>query len=184
MPGPDGIMRCAWAVSHPLDLSYHDAEWGVPITGESAHLERLSLEGFQAGLSWLTILKKRPQFRAAFGDFDADRVAAFGEADIARLLSDAGIVRHRGKITAAIGNAAATVNLRAEGGLEQLLKSFAPQRFVAYEETFSPESTALSQELKRRGFRFVGPTTMHAMMQATGFFDPHAEGCHRRGALT
>ncbi len=180
-PGPDGIVRCHWAVSNPLDVEYHDAEWGVPIHGESAWFERLALEGFQSGLSWITILKKRPAFRAAFAGFDPDRVAGFNESDVVRLLEDAGIVRHRGKITATIKNAAAVVALRAEGGLEALVLAHAPQREVDYFETASAESSVLSKELKRRGFGFVGPTTVHAMMQATGVFDPHARGCHRRG---
>lgn len=182
-PGPDGVVRCSWAHSHPLDISYHDAEWGVPIRGESAFFERMTLEGFQSGLSWLTILKKRPAFREAFAHFDVDTVARFEEADVERLLQDAGIVRHRGKITAALTNARAIVRLRQAGeGLEDLLRSFTPQRPVAYEETLSPESTALSKALKKQGFSFVGPTTMHAMMQAVGFFDPHHPECHRRGA--
>lgn len=180
--GPDGVERCAWAV-HPLDVEYHDAEWGVPIAGERAFFERITLEGFQSGLSWLTILKKRPAFRTAFADFEVDAVAAFDEADTERLLADPGIVRHRGKITAAIRNAAAVRALRAEGGLEEFLRAHTPQRPVAHTETVSEESTALSKALKERGFTFVGPTTMHAMMQACGFFDPHAPGCHRRGVV-
>ncbi len=181
VPGEDGVLRCPWAVGNPLDTAYHDAEWGVRIGGETAWFERLSLEGFQAGLSWITILKKRPAFREAFDGFDVDTVAGYGPGDVERLLGDAGIVRHRGKIEAVLGNARATVALRADGGLEALLLSHAPSRPVAYEETFSPESTALSKDLKKRGFRFVGPTTVHALMQAGGIFDPHAPGCHRRG---
>lgn len=187
LPGPDGVLRCHWAVANPLDVAYHDAEWGVPIHGESAFFERMSLEGFQSGLSWITILKKRPGFRAAFADFDADTVAGYDEADVERLLGDAGIVRHRGKITATISNAAAIVDLREQHGpdaLEELLRRFTPQRPVAYTETVSAESTALSKELKKQGFRFVGPTTMHALMQAVGFFDPHHPDCHRRGHAT
>lgn len=188
LPGPDGVVRCSWAVSNPLDIDYHDAEWGVPISGESAFFERVSLEGFQSGLSWLTILKKRPHFRAAFADFDVDTVAGFGAAAVERLLADTGIVRHRGKINATIVNARAIVGLRssdgAVDGFEHLLRSFAPQRPVGYDETVSVESTALSKELKRRGFSFVGPTTMHAMMQAVGFFDPHHADCFRRGRAT
>lgn len=181
-PGPDGVIRCPWAAVNPLDLAYHDAEWGVPIHGESAFFERMALEGFQSGLSWITILKKRPAFRTAFAEFDVDTVAGFDEADVARLLDDAGIVRHRGKIAATITNAGAIVALRSQGGLEPLLRSFTPRRAVSYSETVSPESTALSKELKKRGFSFVGPTTMHAMMQAVGFFDPHHPDCHRRGS--
>lgn len=181
-PGPDGITRCPWAAVNPLDLAYHDAEWGVPISGESAFFERMALEGFQSGLSWITILKKRPAFRAAFADFDVDTVAGFDEADVARLLADVGIVRHRGKIAATINNAGAIIALREHEGLEPLLRSFTPRRAVAYTETASAESTALSKELKKRGFSFVGPTTMHAMMQAVGFFDPHHPDCHRHGS--
>jgi len=181
LPGPDGVTRCHWAVASELDTAYHDAEWGVPVSGESAHLERLTLEGFQAGLSWITILRKRERFREVFAGFEADVVAGFGPDRVEELLADPGIVRHRGKIEAAVRNAAATVALRADGGLESLIASYAPQRPVGYTETASAESTALSRELKRRGFTFVGPTTMHALMQALGAFDPHAEGCHRRG---
>ncbi|NPC98512.1 DNA-3-methyladenine glycosylase I [Nocardioides sp. zg-DK7169] len=165
---------------------YHDTEWGRPVRGEAAHLERLTLEAFQSGLSWSTILAKRPAFRAAFCGFDADAVAGFGEDDVARLMADAGIVRNRRKIDAAILNARATRALREQEGLPALIASFAPSRPPApatVEEvaTTSPESLALSKELKRRGFVFVGPTTMHALMEAIGIFDPHLVGCHRRG---
>lgn len=163
---------------------YHDTEWGVPVQGESAYLERLTLEAFQSGLSWSTILAKRPAFRAAFLDFDADRIAEFTDADHARLMQDPGIVRNRLKISAAITNAQATVALREAGGLPALVDSFAPQRSPAYDETLSAESTALSKALKKRGFVFVGPTTMFALMQAIGIFDPHAPGCFRRGLDT
>jgi len=161
---------------------YHDREWGVPVSGEAAYLERLTLEAFQSGLSWSTILTKRPAFRAAFKDFDADAIAEFTDGDRARLMEDAGIVRNRLKIAAAITNARATVALREDGGLERLVLSFAPEREVAATETVSPESTALSKALKKRGFVFVGPTTMHALMQAVGIFDPHDPACFRRGA--
>lgn len=164
--------------------AYHDAEWGVRVAGESAYLERLTLEAFQSGLSWSTILNKRPAFRAAFHDFDAERIAAFTDDDHARLMQDAGIVRNRLKISATITNARATVALRAEGGLPALIDSFAPTRQPAYDETVSEESRALSKALKKRGFVFVGPTTMFALMQAIGIFDPHAPGCFRRGLDT
>ncbi|WP_224769338.1 DNA-3-methyladenine glycosylase I [Nocardioides ochotonae] len=184
--GEDGLARCPWAGGPGTMRDYHDTEWGRPVHGEAAHLERLTLEAFQSGLSWSTILAKRPAFRAAFCDFDADAVAAFGEADVVRLMGDASIVRNRRKIDAAILNARATVALREQEGLPALIASFAPQRPPApatVEEvaTTSPESLALSKELKRRGFVFVGPTTMHALMEAIGIFDPHLVGCHRRG---
>lgn len=163
---------------------YHDTEWGVRVSGEAAYLERLTLEAFQSGLSWSTILNKRPAFRAAFHDFDAERIAAFTEADHARLMEDAGIVRNRLKISATITNARATVALRDDGGLPELIDSFAPERPPAYDETISEESKALSKALKKRGFVFVGPTTMFALMQAIGVFDPHAPGCFRRGLDT
>jgi DNA-3-methyladenine glycosylase I len=157
------------------------------VRGERALFERLSLEAFQAGLSWVTILKKRPSFRSAFQDFDPDAVARFTEDDVNRLLLDAGIVRHRQKIEAAITNARATVALRAHGGLDKLIWSFQPEatpRPVTSADlvTRTPESTALSAELRRRGFAFVGPTTMHALMEAIGMIDSHLAGCHRRGS--
>jgi DNA-3-methyladenine glycosylase I len=184
--GEDGLVRCPWAGGPGTMRDYHDGEWGRPVHGEAAHLERLTLEAFQSGLSWSTILAKRPAFRAAFCGFDADAVARFGEEDVARLMADAGIVRNRRKIDAAVLNARATVALRAQEGLPALIASFAPERPPApatVEEvaTTSPESLALSKELKRRGFVFVGPTTMHALMEAIGIFDPHLLGCHRRG---
>lgn len=163
---------------------YHDAEWGVRVSGEAAYLERLTLEAFQSGLSWSTILNKRPAFRSAFHDFDAERIAAFTEADHARLMEDTGIVRNRLKISATITNARATVALRDDGGLPALIDSFAPERAPAYGEALSEESKALSKALKKRGFVFVGPTTMFALMQALGIFDPHAPGCFRRGLDT
>lgn len=180
--GDDGLARCPWATSDPLNLAYHDAEWGMRVHGEAAYLERLTLEAFQSGLSWLTILRKRPAFRAAFAGFDADTVAAYDEHDVARLMADPGIVRNRLKVEAAITNARATVALRAEGGLEELILAHVPTReVVPHVETTSPESTALSKALKKKGFAFVGPTTMHALMEAIGLFDPHLPDCHRRG---
>lgn len=173
--------RCAWAsVPGPM-RDYHDVEWGVRVSGEAAYLERLTLEAFQSGLSWSTILAKRPAFRKAFRGFDADAVAAFTEEDQDRLRQDAGIVRNRLKIAAAVTNARATVAIRDEGGLEKLILSFSPERQVDPAETVSPESVALSKALKKRGFAFVGPTTMHALMQALGVFDPHDPTCFRHG---
>ena len=173
-------------MSHPVNLAYHDTEWGMPIHGEAAVLERLTLEAFQSGLSWLTILNKRPAFRSAFRGFVADEVAAFTDDDVGRLLADAGIVRNRRKIEAARTNAAATVALRSSGGLEALVWSFRPRstprpRTVDEVPTRSPESLALSTALRQAGFTFVGPTTMHALMEAVGVVDAHLLGCHRRG---
>ena len=186
--GDDGIARCPWAGGPGVMRDYHDTEWGRPVSGESAYLERLTLEAFQSGLSWSTILNKREAFRAAFAGFDADAVAAYDERDAARLMADAGIVRNRLKIAAAITNARATVALREDGGLEALVLSFRPEpppEPATTEElaTTSPESVALSKELKRRGYAFVGPTTMFALMEAIGVFDPHLTGCHRRGVV-
>lgn len=179
--GEDGVARCVWAGGPGPMREYHDTEWGVRVSGESAYLERLTLEAFQSGLSWSTILAKRPAFRRAFRDFDAEAIAAFTDEDHARLMADAGIVRNRLKITATITNARATVALRAAGGLERLVLSFAPTGPVDHTATVSPESTALSKELKKRGFVFVGPTTMYALMQAIGILDPHLPGCFRAG---
>jgi DNA-3-methyladenine glycosylase I len=182
--GEDGVARCPWAggagAMPALPMTqYHDTEWGVRVSGEPAYLERLTLEAFQSGLSWSTILAKRPAFRRAFRDFDAEAIAAFTDDDHARLMQDAGIVRNRLKIAATITNARATVALRESGGLEQLVLSFAPDGPADHTATVSAESTALSKELKRRGFVFVGPTTMYALMQAIGIFDPHLPGCFR-----
>lgn len=182
--GADGRARCFWATAAPEYVVYHDDEWGRPLRGEQAMYERMCLEGFQSGLSWITILRKRENFRAAFAGFDIDRVAAFGPEDVERLLADAGIVRHRGKIEAAIGNARAVQRLDVP--LDELLWSFAPVRHDrptsrAEVAATTPESTALSKELKRRGFRFVGPTTCYAGMQATGIVDDHIVGCLRAG---
>ena len=179
-PGPDGLPRCPWAVSTPDYVAYHDEEWGRPVRDDDGLYERLVLEGFQSGLSWLTILRKRENFRAAFAGFAIERVAAFGEDDVARLLADAGIVRHRGKIEAAVANARAAAAL--EVPLAELVWSFAPPprrrpRSLAEVPAVTPESTALSKALKRHGFRFVGPTTAYAAMQACGLVDDHLEGC-------
>ena len=165
---------------------YHDTEWGRPVLGESALFERLSLEAFQSGLSWAIILRKRPAFRAAFAGFSADVVAAYDERDRARLLADAGIVRNRAKIEATIANARAVIELREQGGLETLVAAYAPvtqpQPATSAEvPTTSAESIALSRALKRSGFRFVGPTTSHALMEATGLVNTHLLDCHCRG---
>jgi DNA-3-methyladenine glycosylase I len=174
--------RC-WETSDQLYLDYHDHEWGRPVTNETGLLERLCLEGFQSGLSWLTILRKREGFRAAFANFDADAVARFDEEDIERLLADASIVRHRGKIEAAISNARATVELRESGQtLPQLLWSYRSEERPAPRgqgewQAATPESIALSKELKQRGFRFVGPTTVYATMQACGIVNDHFYDC-------
>jgi DNA-3-methyladenine glycosylase I len=184
----DGVPRCPWAGAVPGTMrDYHDHEWGRPVEGESAHLERLTLEAFQSGLSWATILAKRPAFREVFAGFDAERVAAYDAADVERLMGDARIVRNRRKIEAALVNAAATVELREDGGLEALVRSHAPAvppapATTEEQQTTLPESLALSKDLKRRGFVFVGPTTMFALMEALGIFDPHLVGCHRRAA--
>jgi len=184
--GEDGLARCPWGDSDAVMRAYHDDEWGRPVVGEAAHLERLTLEAFQSGLSWSTILNKREAFREVFHHFDADAIAAFGPDDEARLMADARIVRNRAKISAAIVNARATVALREAEGLEALVLSFAPgdppaPRATEEMQTTSPESKALSKELKKRGFAFVGPTTMFALMEAIGVFDPHLVGCFRRG---
>jgi DNA-3-methyladenine glycosylase I len=183
------VKRCSWAESAPDYFAYHDEEWGRPITTDDGLYERLVLEGFQSGLSWLTILRKRENFRTAFADFRVDRVARFGDRDVARLLGDAGIVRHRGKIEAAIANARAARAMAREGGsLAALAWSYRPARVPA-PRTMSaippttPESVGLSKELKRRGFRFVGPTTVYAAMQAAGIVNDHIVGCFVRGAV-
>jgi DNA-3-methyladenine glycosylase I len=184
--GPDGVARCPWGAGDPVNLAYHDTEWGLRVSGESAYLERLTLEAFQSGLSWRTILLKRDNFRAAFAGFDADTVAAYGPPDVDRLMADAGIVRNRRKVDAAIANARATVALREQGGLEAFVWSFRPEpgpapRTTADVPTTSPESLALSKALKKAGFAHVGPTTMYALMEAIGLVDDHLEDCHRRG---
>ncbi len=177
----DELIRCPWAVSDPLHRSYHDEEWGRLVHGESAWFERLSLEAFQSGLSWITILRKRESFRSAFAGFDADTVARFDAADVDRLMSDPGIVRNRAKVLATINNAAAVIALRDTGGLEGLMLSHAPAVSPGAGQVTSPASVALARELRRLGFKFVGPTTMHALMEATGMFDPHTDDCFRKG---
>ncbi len=180
--------RC-WETNDPAYRAYHDEEWGRPVTDERGLYERLCLEGFQSGLSWLTILRKRESFRAAFAGFDPDTVARFGERNVERLLGDAGIVRHRGKIEAAIANARATVGLReAETPLPELVWSHRPApgpapRSPADWCATTAESVALSKLLKRRGFRFVGPTTVYATMQACGLVNDHLAGCFVRAEV-
>jgi len=177
----DGIARCWWCGEDPLYRAYHDEDWGRELRGDDAVFELLSLEGFQAGLSWLTILRKREAFRAAFDGFSIERVAEYGEPEVERLLGDAGIIRHRGKIEATIGNAGAALSI--DGGLSELVWSFAPPPRAhrvsgrAGIPDSTPESVALSKELKRRGFRFVGPTTVYAFMQSAGLVDDHIDGC-------
>ena len=189
--GDDGLARPVWAATDPLLREYYDTEWGMPVRDERGVFERLSLEAFQTGLSWATILRKRPAFRDAFSGFDPEAVAGFRETDVARLLADARIVRNRAKILATIGNARATLRLResgdVDGGLAGLVWSFQPEATpqphrLSDIPTQSPQSAALSRELKRRGFRFVGPTTMHALMEAIGIIDTHLVGSHRRGS--
>jgi DNA-3-methyladenine glycosylase I len=197
VPGPfhaaeDGVVRCAWCQASDAYRRYHDTEWGFPVTDERRLFEKLCLEGFQAGLSWLTILNKRENFRAAFAHFDAEQVARFGSTDIERLLADPGIVRHRGKIESTINNAKRVLALRAEfGSLCAYAWRFEPapasrparmtwEALKAIATT--PESVAMSKDLKKRGWSFVGPTTMYAFMQAMGLVNDHVEGCHVRGA--
>lgn len=182
--GDDGLARCSWSASDPEYRRYHDEEWGREQHDPRALYEKLCLEGFQAGLSWITILRRRPAFREVFHGFDPVAVAAMTEPDVERLLQDARIIRHRGKIQATISNARAVLDLDVP--LDELMWSFAPPaagrpRPTAWSEipAVTPESTALSEELRRRGFRFVGPTTMYALMQATGMVDDHFTGCYR-----
>ncbi len=181
-PGPDGRPRCPWGLSAPDYLEYHDQEWGRPLHGRNAMFERLCLEAFQSGLSWLVILRKREGFRRAFAGFDPEAVAEFDDSATERLLADPGIVRNRAKIEAARRNARAVLALDVP--LDELLWSFAPPaggrtrpRTLAEVPAVTPESTAMARELKRRGFSFVGPTTCYALMQATGLVDDHLQGC-------
>ena len=178
--GEDGRARCYWAGSAPEYIAYHDDEWGRPVRDDRALFEKLCLEAFQSGLSWITILRKRESFRAAFAGFEVERVAAFGERDVERLMADAGIVRNRAKILASIANAQAVLAL--DVALSDLLWSFAPparRRPASRADVpaVTAESTAMARELKRRGFRFVGPTTAYALMQACGLVDDHIRGC-------
>lgn len=186
--GEDGLPRCGWATRDPEYRRYHDEEWGTPLHGDRPLFEKLCLEGFQAGLSWITILKRRPGFRDAFAGFDPDVLATWHQADVERLMVDARIIRNRAKIEATLSNAAALRALVAqegEGALDRLVWSFAPPSREQRPETLSElpavteESTALSTELRRRGFRFVGPTTMYALMQSAGLVDDHVADCWR-----
>jgi DNA-3-methyladenine glycosylase I len=191
-PGPDGKLRCIWGVSTPDYVDYHDREWGFPVKDDRRLFEKLCLEGFQAGLSWLTILRKREAFRRAFAGFDPAKVARFGARDVTRLLGDAGIVRHRGKIESTINNAARALEVIEErGSLSAYVWSFVPgaterpkvmTHAALRAMTRSPTSIALSKDLKRRGWTFVGPTTVYAFMQAMGLVDDHLEGCVIRRA--
>ena len=186
--GPDGVARCWWCGDDPLYVEYHDREWGTPLRDERALFELLCLEGFQAGLAWITILRKRVAFREAFAGFEPEVVAAFTERDVERLLGDAGIVRHRGKITATIANANAIGAMHDEGTtLTQVVWSHAPVArsapLVARSEipAETPESAGLAKVLRKWGMRFVGPTTVYAFMQSAGLVDDHLAGCHRSG---
>jgi len=193
LAGTDGNMRCAWHGNLDDYRRYHDEEWGYPVTSDQRLFEKICLEGFQSGLSWLTILRKREAFRAAFSGFDFDRVAAFGEEDIARCLADAGIVRHRGKIVSTVNNARRAQALRDEfGSLARYFWSFEPKpeerparvdwETIAANPT-TPTSVRLSKDLKKRGWTFVGPTTVYAFMQAMGLVNDHVEGCFCRQAV-
>jgi DNA-3-methyladenine glycosylase I len=187
--GADGRRRCRWAIAAPEYIDYHDEEWGRPVVDDDRLFERLCLEGFQSGLSWLTILRKREGFRAAFAGFEIGRVARFGAREIQRLMGDAGIVRNRRKIEATIQNARAAARLQQDGeSLGDLMWSFRPPRRRAPRSldelpASTPESTALSADLKRRGFGFVGPTTVYATMQACGLVNDHLAGCVVRGVV-
>lgn len=180
-------MRAAWAHQDPLLTEYYDTEWGMPVTDEAGVFERLTLEAFQSGLSWLVVLRKRDAFRAAFDGFDPNLVAGYGEAEVDRLLADPGIIRNRMKVTATIGNARATLRLREDGqSLQQIVWSYMPERSPCPEHdaevpSTSPESVALAKDLRARGFRFVGPTTAFALMTAIGIADAHLVSSHRRG---
>jgi DNA-3-methyladenine glycosylase I len=187
--GEDGLARCPWGLSAPDYVAYHDQEWGRPVRGDDALFERVCLEAFQSGLSWITILRRRETFRAAFRGFRIDAVADFTAADRERLLADPGIIRNRAKVDASIANAVAARALRDEGGLDALVWSFAPDpasrpvpRTLADVPATSPESVALAASLKSHGFRFVGPTTAYALMQACGLVDDHLADCVARGA--
>lgn len=192
--GEDGVARCGWCGADPGYRAYHDAEWGMPVAADARLFEKLCLEGFQAGLSWLTILRKRTHFRRAFRSFEIDAVARMGARDVGRLLRDPGIVRHRGKIEAALGNARRAAELRAEfGSLAAYLWRFEPEpgsrerprrvtRAALAKLSESPASRALSGDLRRRGWRFVGPTTCYAFLQGVGVVNDHVEGCHARAA--
>jgi DNA-3-methyladenine glycosylase I len=178
----DGVARCSWCRATPAYRHYHDHEWGFPVTDDRRLFEKLCLEGFQAGLSWLTILNKRENFRRALADFEAEKLVRFDDADVARLLADAGIVRHRGKIESTLNNARRVLALREEfGTLAAYAWRFEPDAAARSAGTTSPASIAMSKDLKKRGWSFVGPTTMYAFMQAMGLVNDHVEGCAARG---
>ena len=184
-PGPDGLPRCPWSLGSPEYLTYHDEEWGRPVRDDTGMFERLSLEAFQSGLSWLTILRKREGFRSAFAGFDIEAVAGYGPGDVARLLADPGIVRNRAKIEAVMRNARAALTL--PGGLAVLVWNYSGGQekapvTLADVPSWTPESKALSKELRRLGFSFTGPVTAYATLQACGVVDDHLESCFRRGA--
>ena len=180
--GTDGLERCGWGADSEIYIRYHDDEWGRPSTDDQALFEKVCLEGFQSGLSWITILRKREAFRAGFAGFDPSLVAAFGERDVARFLADAGIVRHEGKIRSAINNAGRALEIVTEhGSLADYFWGWAdPEDTGPSEASITPASTALSKDLKRRGWSFVGPTTIYAFMQSMGLVNDHATGCHAR----
>ncbi len=183
--GEDGVARCWWAATPDEYVAYHDDEWGFPVDDDNLLFEKLCLEGFQSGLSWLTILRKRPAFRRAFHGFDYGKVAGMGDGDVARLMQDASIVRHRGKIEAVIHNARCAVEMAGElGSLGAFFWSFEPDPGPVVLASTTPESQAMAKELKRRGFRFVGPTTAHAFMQAMGIVNDHLDGCDVRDVVT
>ncbi|HEV2712616.1 MAG TPA: DNA-3-methyladenine glycosylase I [Gaiellaceae bacterium] len=191
--GDDGVVRCFWGASAPEYVAYHDSEWGFPVADDHRLFEKLCLEGFQSGLSWLTILRKREGFRRAFANFDFEQVARFGARDVERLLADASIVRHRGKIEATVNNARRAVELvEQEGSVAAYVWRFEPDAAsrpkrltwdVLLEMGQTPESQALAKDLKRRGWRFVGPTTVYAFMQAMGLVNDHVDGCDARAAV-
>jgi DNA-3-methyladenine glycosylase I len=183
LPGPDGLLRCRWCVVTPEYLNYHDTEWGFPVADDRRLFEKLSLEAFQSGLSWRTILAKREHFRAAFRNFEIDAVARFDERDVARLLADVGIVRHRGKIQAVIHNARRAQELIAqEGSMAAYVWRYEAGHVAPFQAaSTSPASVAMSKDLKKRGWTFVGPTTVYAFMQAMGLVNDHAEDCVMRG---
>ncbi len=183
--GEDGVVRCFWGDSAPEYRAYHDNEWGLPVADDRRLFEKVCLEGFQSGLSWLTILRKREAFRRAFAGFDFDRVARFGDRDIERLLADASIVRHRGKIEATVNNARRAVELvETEGSFAAYVWRFEPERQAQPSQLAqTPESQALAKDLKRRGWRFVGPTTAYAFMQAMGLVNDHLHGCDARAEV-
>ncbi|WP_030688537.1 DNA-3-methyladenine glycosylase I [Streptomyces globisporus] len=187
IPGPDGLLRCPWGLSTEDYVAYHDEEWGRPVHGDDALFERLCLEAFQSGLSWITILRRREGFRRAFAGFEIASVAAFGEADRERLLADEGIIRNRAKVDATLANAKLLADW-SPGELDALIWSHAPDRTtrsaprtLAEVPAVTDESTALSKALKKRGLRFIGPTTAYALMQACGLVDDHLKGCAARG---